>query len=245
MGLSHSPSIVTNGLYFCLDVANKKSYSGNTINNILDSSLVFSKSEDTTIANNVINIPDTGSWVHNPTTNILSFGSSDFTIDVWFYLDYLPNDNGYRVVFTKQLYEPYVGAYAIAIRFGDSGFGNMLHVGLNMSSFGSIYEAEYDKSYFYDRWANVVMTRESGNNRTFIDGSVALTRATFSGNPYVDGYYDNQGTTDITDLSIGSEYVYPYGGLIGKIGQVKFYNRCLSEAEVKQNYNAIRRRFGI
>ena len=49
-------------------------------------------------------------------------------------------------------------------------------------------------------------------------------------------------TSHSTGITIGSGYA---GGYLGEIAAVKLYDRALSEAEVKQNFNALRGRFGI
>jgi hypothetical protein len=65
MSLSHSPSIVTNGLVFCLDAANSKSYpgtgtdwtdlSGNQINGILTNGPAYNSSNGGSIVFDGIN----------------------------------------------------------------------------------------------------------------------------------------------------------------------------------------------
>ncbi len=86
-------------------------------------------------------------------------------------------------------------------------------------------------------WAHIVGTYTSGNRRLYINGNLVNS--------------DSQtGTiaTNTNGISIGA-----YGGYNGsrgyyyngEIGLVRVYNRALSAAEVRQNFNAIRGRYGV
>jgi hypothetical protein len=48
-----------------------------------------------------------------------------------------------------------------------------------------------------------------------------------------------------TDLIIGIHNSIGFWGLNGNISQVQIYNRALSAAEIKQNFEATRDRYGI
>lgn len=86
-------------------------------------------------------------------------------------------------------------------------------------------------------WAHIVATYSSGSRRLYINGNLVSS--------------DSQtGTidTNANGISIGA-----YGGYNGsrsyyyngEIGLVRVYNRALSAAEVRQNFNAIRGRYGV
>lgn len=86
-------------------------------------------------------------------------------------------------------------------------------------------------------WAHVVGTYTSGSRRLYINGNLVSS--------------DSQtGTidTNTNGISIGA-----YGGFNGsrgyyyngEIGAVRVYNRALSAAEVKQNFEALRGRYGV
>lgn len=86
-------------------------------------------------------------------------------------------------------------------------------------------------------WAHIVGTYTSGSRRLYINGNLVSS--------------DSQtGTidTNANGISIGA-----YGGYNGarsyyyngEISVVKVYNRALSAAEVKQNFNALRGRYGV
>lgn len=96
-----------------------------------------------------------------------------------------------------------------------------------------------------DAWYNVGMSWSGGNTtspgviRLYINGTQANTQtgvapdgAPEAGAPWIWGGNDATGGTS------GAYYT-------GKSGPVKIYNRLLSDAEFKQNFNALRGRFGV
>ncbi len=79
---------------------------------------------------------------------------------------------------------------------------------------------------------NVVATRESGNQRLYING-VNVASGTQTGTLSTNSYGMNIGRHS-------SGYYYN-----GRLPMVKVYNRALTAAEVQQNFNAHRGRYGI
>ena len=101
MGLSHSPSIVTENLEFYIDPSNTRSYPGfgNTIYNIVNSSMGCTFVNFT--ANPIDNAGNRSIFFDNASNNAvfipssnLQFGSSDFTIQFWFKFPGYSNNNG-------------------------------------------------------------------------------------------------------------------------------------------------------
>jgi hypothetical protein len=88
-----------------------------------------------------------------------------------------------------------------------------------------------------NNWYHVVGTFISGQQRLYINGSQVGT-----------GSVSGTISTNANGTSVGV-----YGGFSGsrsywyngKISSVKVYNKALTESEVKQNFNAIRQRYGI
>ena len=90
-------------------------------------------------------------------------------------------------------------------------------------------------------WYHIVMSYDvtaSPTLKTYVNG-------TFVGS--TDGAKGNPGTTYLTMGAPGNDYINisgtPYFN--GYIGAWKIYNRGLSAAEVTQNYNALRGRYGV
>lgn len=91
-----------------------------------------------------------------------------------------------------------------------------------------------------DAWYNVVGTWDGINTvSTYINGVLAdsVTATTLSGVPDTQNLLIGGSTTAFT----GSPGIY----YTGKLPSVTGYNRALSAAEVKQNFNALRGRYGL
>ena len=149
--------------------------------------------------------------------------SSEQTIEIW--LKPTENDATRRNPY-NQAYGGY-GTWthepsgAFNYYYGDSGINNIPYIG-HSSSF-TVNQNEI---------ACVCTTRNTSESWWYKNG-VADTQYSHS--------YANL-TATAANILIGTGYA---GGYIGDIYSVKIYNRALSAAEVRQNFSAIRGRYGI
>ena len=220
MALTHSPSIITNGMLLCLDAANVKSYPGSGTswfdlsgqNNTsaltngptysLDNNgaIVFDGSNDFVVVNSLTSIMPTAAY----------------TKIAWFYLtSYLTANN---------IISGYNGQHA----FWMSG-SNTLRAGHGNVSFSTVGTTT---TIALNTWyCGAVTFNTTTGWRLYLNGSLENTNAnatSFTGNG---------------DILLGS-----YGGgnlLTGRISNASVYNRVLTDAEIRQNFNALRGRFGI
>ena len=229
MGLAHSPSIVTDGLVLCLDAANTKSYpgSGTTWTD------VSGEGHDATLTTNSLtfnsdyggNIVFDGNTngeeitgVHNSELNL----RNDLTVECWF------RRTGGRSDWVRV--------------FGKGGSTNR--------TYGLSYHV--NSNYFlYQRYSG------SSNMNVLLTKSVVLHEwylmvGTSSGSThtlYVNGVNMGTVSNSSTFYSSTSPYKIGYGNTHtihkGNVSNCRIYNRGLSEAEVKQNYNALKGRFGL
>jgi hypothetical protein len=89
---------------------------------------------------------------------------------------------------------------------------------------------------FDNRWHHIVFTSQPSFYKLYLDGrDLALTVGAGSNN----GNLTNAGSSFFIGTNTVSEF------LNGNIGQVQIYNRALSATEIRQNYNATRKRYGI
>jgi len=88
--------------------------------------------------------------------------------------------------------------------------------------------------YQYTGWHMVTMTLDNdGTPSIYINGNLVGTYpGTISNIP-----------TAGTGFSVGSQWGIRYANT--RSGNVNFYNRALSAAEITQNFNALRGRYGI
>jgi hypothetical protein len=89
-------------------------------------------------------------------------------------------------------------------------------------------------SFGNNQWFNFTGTYDKTGVKIYINGVLSATRA--------ETKTMYQSTADFYVGTINSSAQYP---LNGKIANVQVYNRALSQAEITQNFNALRGRYGI
>lgn len=162
-----------------------------------------------------------------PGNNSLSIPAIDFsqaqTVEIW--LQPLENDATRRNPY-NQAYGGY-GTWThepsgeFNYYYGDAGSNNTPYIG-HTSGF-TVVQNEI---------AHIVSTRNTTESRWYKNGIASTV--------YSHGY--GTLTTDTNPILIGTGYSASY---IGNIFSVKLYNRALSAAEVQQNFEATRGRYGI
>ena len=225
MGLAHSPSIVTDGLVLCLDAANTKSYpgSGTTWTDI------SGKGYDGTLTNGP-------TFSSNYGGNIVFDGSNDFITGVHNSELNLRNDVTVECWFRR------TGSRSTWARIFGKGNGSNRTYGLwyhvNQNKFlyqrygPSTMNINITKTVVLNTWYHMVGTSSGSTHTLYVNGvkiGTSSISTTFhsSTDPYKVGSHDNN---------------YHH---IGDVSNCRIYNRGLSEAEVKQNYNAHKGRFGL
>ena len=228
MATKYSPKMVTDGLVLSLDAANTKSYpksgttwadlSGNSNTGTLTNGPTFSAGNLGSIVFDGTN--DYISGTNNSSLQLLN----DLTIGAWVKLG--SGGNASQGIFEKMININYSG-YGITrqddyFKFWTGGGGTFAYTNSNIT---------YSSG---NNWYYVVGRRMAGNNRLFIN-SILQTDSqspplSDSGEVYVIGrYYSNI-----------ADYYF-----VGNIAQTSLYNRALTDAEILQNYNATKNRFGL
>ena len=237
MSLSHSPLIVRDGLVLCLDAANPRSYpkSGTTWSDLKGSN-------DGTLTNGpTFDADDKGSIVFDGTDDEVSISSSDFsvfsltatqgvTVSCWVKLDsstenrymFHGEGSGSEIVLKyDKSNTPSNTTGALADKFT---FLILVPSGGKSATVSSVHSTTSPDG----NWINVVGTRdESGVFKMYVNGVL-----------------------EGTDSANSSAFPTPASVGIGDVGEqsislVYYYNRELTAAEVLQNYNATRGRYGI
>jgi hypothetical protein len=222
MALAHSPKIVTNGLVLCLDAANPKSYpgSGTTFTD------VSGNGNDGTLVNGPTYINDSivfDSSNQKVTTPITSIGNNT-TWQAW--VNRTSSANSYNMFMGRTL--PYFGLRSA----GNIIFSN--RIGGSQRTLNSTGFTTADDTWYYLAFT----TEYDGTNtipRIYING-LLNNSTTFSGS--------QDGSTGSFTIGEGRSTTawYPFNG---KVSNVKIYNRTLTATEIKQNFNALRGRYGI
>jgi len=233
MATYYSPKIVTNGLVLALDAGNIKSYrsgstswfdlSGSTTTGSLVNGPTFN-------SDNIGSIVFDGSndYVAIPSSSLVS--SSQMTFDVWNFgisaqassVVYFTNAAGHRLL---NIHLPFIGNNI----FFDAGNGSG-----NIGSWDRIFKTATNAEY--QGWHYWAFTKNSdaGTMRIYRNGELWHSGSGLTapiGAASVDG---NLGG------AVGQGFYH-----IGRIGSAKLYSRELSAAEIRENYNATKSRFGL
>ena len=225
MAISAGPSVVEDGLVFCLDAANKLSYAGAGTtwsdlkggnNSVLTNSPTFD--------------PDNlGSIVFDGTNDHANFSVSGLT-------------NVATIEIYCKLGASYAGKmffgffrYDVWCNGGAIGFNTArgdVH-GISSSTASSIGVVDTWRHYVFEMRSDVSYT----NNKIYIDGELqSLSQVNGSEGASNRNFNDGDGRIAMW-LSSGSYYM-PMNLSIFKI-----YNKALTQQQIKQNYKALRGRF--
>ena len=229
MGLEHSPSVVMNGLVLALDPANQRSYagSGNTVNGLVGIGGTLVNGVGFTTSNNGLFMFDgTNDIINVPGIDI----NSSFTIGIYF----LSLNNSRTNII--------VGKYA----GGDTDFW------LGTTNSGGPYKIWFSVTNGSNP-LKIEPKSSAINTGVFYYATGVYDSSTFTASLYVNGvlqqsltgylgFTNPTGNYTIGDYSIGTPFSAPFEG---SIGVHHYYNRALSAQEIKQNYNATKKRYGL
>ena len=220
------PDIVDDGLVFAVDAASERSYpgtgttwydlSGNSIDGTLTNGPTFSSGNG-------------GSFLFDNFDDYVSLGaSSQFSITnqmsvfSWVKIDSFTSWDG--------IFGAYSGGDFVHFQLS-SGRINIYVYGPG-AGYGSL-DSGYDQ-LTAGEWSNVGFTFGSSVLTVYLNGVAMPTTVTGS----------TANVSSTTEVSIGRAYSGDRD-LGGYVATTDVYNRALSSAEVTQNYNAIKGRFGL
>lgn len=235
--IAYYGGIVTNGLVLDLDAAKKDSYpgtgtswrdiSGNSNNATLTNGPTFNSNNGGAIVFDGVD-----DYVDTPYTTAI--GTGGFTYSTW--IKYTVSQVGAIVV--KRIGDPTYEQLSLAVA-GDAN-GNTSGTKLifnDVQNLSLLRIGITTNSYNDDNWHNAVVTRTSTSTILYVDG-VSLVTQTSSA--------INLSTT--SKVFIGrSGNNQTVGGIPfnGSIALTQLYNRALTQAEITQNYNALKGRYGL
>ena len=223
MGISYSPKIVTSGLVLCLDAANIKSYpgSGTTWFDLSGNGNNGPIVNSPTFSNNVFTFSNAlQQGVNIPYKSEWRLIGSN-TITYW--ANGVGDSNRTVVGYEKGSWRGYQ-LLSNGVAYSGSDGSNDLNVSFTKASNDWVMLAwVIDRSAgFYYLYRNGILQTSSAITHPDLSSS-------FSGG----------------NLTIGSSAGSATRFYTGSISSVSFYTRALSAAEVQQNFNAIRGRYGI
>lgn len=225
MAIVYNTSIVRSGLVLHLDAANSKSYpstgtawtdlSGNSNNGTLTDGPTFDSSNGGSIVFDGIN-----DFIETNKLGIVP-ASTNFTVSVWLNVPLNPT-KVHGAIWSQDaggMFYAYTtfGTAAGRVRFNGIGISEIL-VGTDIRGIG---------------WTNLVLQREGSTFRLYRNANIEASAT-------------NAGSVNVNStFKIGREHSTLDRVFNGRISNFKVYNRALTAAEIAQNFEAIRGRYGI
>ena len=223
MGLSHSPKIVTNGLVLALDAANNKSYprSGTTWTDLSGNS-------------------NTGTLTNSPTFSGANGGSIVFdgvddyvgcigslTVTAATFITWIRR-NGSQVEYSGILFSR--GTSITGMNF----FGGTNRLGYHWNASTSTYLWDSGLTVPDLTWCMIAVSVTSTSSTAYLC-QIGITSAT---------NVVSHASTVLDSIRIAADSQSPRF-FKGNIAAAQIYNRALTDAEILQNYNATKSRFGL
>jgi hypothetical protein len=224
LGLSHSPSLVMNGLVLCLDAGNTKSYpgSGTTWTDLsgksgamtLTNGPTYSSADGGYILFNGVN-----QWARTTSTG-LGTGNRPHSLEMWV--------NFTTITSTSRWWLAVIGTY--------ESVGQLHWIGVNATNtaFGVWSGATVQPNLLgANRWLHIVTT---------FNGTLLSSYVNSVAGPTTNATFNITSSTFTIGLETAQSAEDYYSG---KVSIARIYNRALTAAEVSQNFNALRGRYGI
>lgn len=226
MALQHSPSIVTSGLSFLVDARNPRSYSGSgtTWYDVSGNGNNLSFQNSGSISYNATGYFSTGATGYFSTASSVNTptGNSPYCIGVW------ARQNGSWGAAQNGFIS--IGGY------GTSNQSNALRTLNNIAG-----------QFHHYWWANDLSVTSSsatvGNWFMVLAQYDGTTRSVWVNNTQVAS--DTPTGHNVTSSAIQVSMTYSGEYQVGDIAVAFIYNTALTSAQISQNYNALRGRYGI
>jgi hypothetical protein len=220
--------VIQRGLVLHLDASALESYpgsgtiwydmSGNDNHGTLTNGPTFSSDSQ-----GYINIDGINDYVTIPHSSYWSFGTGEFSIEMWIYLDGAQPQN----------YSAYIGTFQS--KWPASGWSIMNSPGTNIRNYSNdgTYETTISANTDLNQWKHIVLTRVGNTGYLYINnssvGTQSWTNAAFNntGNPLLIG----AGSGDYSKIRVASVKIYKGVGFTSTM--------------VTQNYNIQKGRFGL
>lgn len=228
MATSYSPKIITDGLFLCVDAGDRKSYSGSgstwtdragNKNGTLTNSPTFTSDNGGSIS-----FDGTNDYIDLGDADTLGYNTSTLTLEAWV-KEQGSNSDAYATI--------------LGTRYGKNislcKWNTTDHLGVLKNDSQGNVNLETTAVAFDGEWHHVACTYNEGQVKQYVDGSLVDTDGSFASGRTINTSNDNFGVG-------GDDRGRHFHGLIP---QARIYNKLLTDAEILQNYNATKGRFGL
>ena len=227
MAVGYNPSIVSDGLVFYIDAANRRSYSGsgNTANGLVGGI-------GATLINGVgFGSTNNGYFIFDGTDDYIAASGTNFplsnsprTLNIWYYTKTSTWQADVNNLFW------YGTAGSTRQSFGVD-FGT--YPTMEFYSWGD--DLNWNTTRPQEGWKNLQITYDGDLSSKVYESGILVATKTFGA---------QLNTVLSTNVQIGA-ITYVPGYFDSNISQVSMYNRALSDQEILQNFSATRFRYGI
>ena len=240
MATEYNPRIVDDNLVLCLDSGNTKSYpgSGTTWTDMINghTATMIGAYWYHSVKGGLMTFDGTDDRITLPNTALPNGLGDKFTIEIW---NYWTVSTAPTNVWTGSLFT-YGGGAGEWIAAGNY---NGLIIGFNHITRYNGSDSQVDTAYSpapsVSAWHQTIFTLNSGTGNVYVDTTNVLS----NNNSFRNSYAQSNGT-----MGIGVADIYAgnwRGEMDGHISVVRIYDKVLSTAEIKQNFDATKVRFGL
>jgi hypothetical protein len=236
MAVYAGPNFVDRGLIYCADAGNSRSFTRGTTT-IRNASVGITGPEGYIANGTIFSSQNGGIFVMDGTNDTIAVpyrigwcpqginGPTNMTLSLWFYYVTVGN------VLVKA-FDSNIGKYNFTLSsawFSIGGSANQVF-GFSSSEWGGISA---------NVWQNFTFSISSTQLKTYRNGVLTATRS----HNITTAYTDPLGPSYTQYVGIGG---WPFAGdMNGFVGPLHFYNVVLTDSEIMQNFNSMRRRFNI
>jgi hypothetical protein len=232
------PRIVKDGLVLYLDAGNPNSYNFSTAltwrdisRNRNNGTLVNGVGYSSANGGNLI-FDGSDDYIETPYTTAI--GLNGFAYSAW--IKYTQTHNGN--IFSKRIGTPTFEQLSLYIAGDQNGNTSGTKIVFNdVQNLSILRLGITTNSYNDNNWHYVVLTRTSTTTDLYIDNTLSVSKTSAA---------VNMATASKLFIGVaGNNQTVAGNSFNGQIAQVQIYNRALSQAEITQNFQATRGRFGI
>jgi hypothetical protein len=253
MSLAHSPRIVTDGLVLCLDAGNTKSYpgsgttwtdlSGNGRNFTLFNSSYYSYSSanggSIGFTRTLPPTGETGGYAEHTGSGALAVATylyNNHTTEIWAKINDR-NPTNYEATESNSALFVYRGYHSM-FRYNASSLVYSIWNGTSGEVFPPILTVGTSGTdIIQGQWFHAVVVRDGNNLSSYINGNLKGTNVVSTSVGSV---------TNTIRMGMANDSNQQYSWHANaNVSAARMYNRALTAAEVQQNFNALRGRYGI
>lgn len=228
MAIYAGPNSTESGLIFHYDPRNTRSYSGSgtSLFDLSGNSHTATLVNNTSIVNGSFYLDGTDDYITVGNNTAYNGLTGNLTVDMWWMTTDANRSLNYMISNARDCCGTYNGFELLCYV---STFPRVLMTVWD----GTAGQAASNTQINSNQWYNIVFTHNGSQGRLYMNGAFDVS------------VNKTMGATASANLRLGAMGLFPVYEMIGYIDSVKMYNRVLTDAEIKDNYTALRGRFGL